>query len=156
MLDKRIHDLIEPTIRSLGLDLWACDLRKSGNQALLRIYIDRESGVTLEDCTVVSREIGALLDVEDPIKNHYQLEVSSPGLDRLLLTLAHFERYVGQNVKIKLRSSQDNRRQLVGRIEKIAEDKIFLLVDTNTISVKLNEVQKANLVSAQSPSQSQS
>ena len=102
MLDKRIHDVIEPTIRSLGLELWACDLRKSGNQAVLRIYIDRDTGVTLEDCTVVSREIGALLDVEDLIKSHYQLEVSSPGLDRLLLTLNHFSRYVGKMVKLKL------------------------------------------------------
>ncbi|OGT47325.1 MAG: hypothetical protein A3E82_07570 [Gammaproteobacteria bacterium RIFCSPHIGHO2_12_FULL_38_11] len=149
MLDKRIHDVIEPTIRSLGLELWACDLRKSGNQAVLRIYIDRDTGVTLEDCTVVSREIGALLDVEDLIKSHYQLEVSSPGLDRLLLTLNHFSRYVGKMVKLKLRSPQENRRQLVGRIEKVVDDKIYLLVETNTISVKLNEIQKANLISSE-------
>ncbi|MCX7125726.1 MAG: ribosome maturation factor RimP [Gammaproteobacteria bacterium] len=146
MLDKRIHDLIEPTVHSLGLELWACDLRKSGNQALLRVYIDRESGVTLEDCTSVSREIGAILDVEDPIKNHYQLEVSSPGLDRLLLTIKHFERYVGHTVKLKLRDMQENRRQLVGRIEKVVDDKIFLVVETNTITLKLSEIQKANLV----------
>ena len=146
MLDKRIHDLIEPTILSLGLELWACDLRPSGNQALLRIYIDREGGVTLEDCTRVSREIGAILDVEDPIKNRYQLEVSSPGLDRALMTLSHFERYVGHEVKLRLRSAQDNRRQLVGRIEKVEDGKIVLSVAGEMLRVTLGEIQKANLL----------
>ncbi len=148
MQAKRIHDLIEPTIRAMGLELWACDLRQDGNQALLRVYIDRENGqgVTLEDCTSASREISGILDVEDPIKNRYQLEISSPGVERTLLTLSHFERYVGSNVKIKLRVLNGNRRVLLARIEKIVGDRVFLVVENETISVTLGEIQKANLV----------
>ena len=148
MQAKRIHDLIEPTIQAMGLALWACDLRQNGGQALLRVYIDRENGlgVTLEDCTAASREISAILDVEDPIKNHYQLEISSPGVERTLVTLSHFERYVGSNVKVKLRVANENRRVLQARIEKVVGDRIFLVVENETISVTLGEIQKANLV----------
>ena len=148
MQAKRIHDLIEPTIRAMGLVLWACDLRQDGNQALLRVYIDRENGqgVTLEDCTSVSREISGILDVEDPIKNRYQLEISSPGVERTLMTLSHFERYVGSNVKVKLRVANANRRVLLTHIEKVVGDRIFLVVENETMSVTLGEIQKANLI----------
>jgi ribosome maturation factor RimP len=131
----------------MGLELWACDLRQDGNQALLRVYIDRENGVTLEDCTSVSREISAILDVEDPIKNRYQLEISSPGLERTLMTLSHFERYVGHNVKVKLRVAHANRRVLLARIEKIVGERVYLTVENETIGVTLGEIQKENLVS---------
>lgn len=148
MQSKTLHDLIEPTIQAMGLVLWACELRQHTNQALLRIYIDRDDGqgVSLDDCTAVSREVGAILDVEDPIKNRYQLEVSSPGTDRALITIAHFARYVGKDVKIKLRMPRDNRRVLMGRIDKVSDDHIFLVVENETIRVTLNEIQKANLV----------
>ena len=142
---RRIHDLIEPTIRAMGLELWACDLHQGGNRALLRVYIDRATGVTLDDCTKVSREIGAILDVEDPIKNRYELEISSPGLNRTLVTLPHFQKYVGSEVKIKLRSAISNRKQFEARIEKIVGDKIFLIVENETISVTLGEIQKASV-----------
>lgn len=147
MQAKVLHDLIEPTIRALGLSLWACELRQQANQALLRIYIDREdgTGVSLDDCTSVSREVGAILDVEDPIKSHYQLEVSSPGLDRVLLTLAHFERFIGQDVKVRLRAPRDNRRTLVGRIDKVTDGRIFLAVDNEIVNITLVDIQKANL-----------
>jgi ribosome maturation factor RimP len=146
---RKIHDLIEPTIRAMGLELWACDLHQGGGRALLRVFIDREngSGVTLDDCTLVSREIGAILDVEDPIKDRYELEISSPGLNRTLFTLPHFQKYVGSNVKIKLRSAISNRKQFEARIEKIEKDKIFLIVENETITVTLSEIQKANLIS---------
>jgi ribosome maturation factor RimP len=143
---KRIHDLIEPTVRALGLELWACELHQSNNRALLRVYIDRATGVTLEDCTRVSREIGAILDVEDPIKNRYELEISSPGLNRTLSTLSHFQKYVGSSVKVKLRSAISNRKQFEARIEKIDGDKIFLITENETISVTLGEIQKVNLL----------
>lgn len=147
MQAKALHDLIEPTIQALGLSLWACDLRQQSSQALLRIYIDREdgTGVSLEDCTTVSREVGAILDVEDPIKSHYQLEVSSPGLDRVLITLAHFERFVGHDVKVRLRAPRDNRRTLMGRIDKVADGHIFLAVDEDIVNITLVDIQKANL-----------
>lgn len=143
---KRINELIEPSIRAMGLELWACDLHQQANRAWLRVYIDRATGVTVEDCTQVSRAIGAILDVEDPIKNHYELEVSSPGLHRALITLAHFEKYIGKPVKIKLRSAKENRKQFEARIEKIVDDTIFLTLETETMRVTLGEIQKANLL----------
>ncbi|OGT40230.1 MAG: hypothetical protein A3E81_00320 [Gammaproteobacteria bacterium RIFCSPHIGHO2_12_FULL_36_30] len=147
MQQKRIQDLIEPTIRALGLILWSCELHQNNQRALLRIYIDRDdgSGVTVEDCAKVSREVGAILDVEDPIKNRYELEVSSPGTDRTLSTLPHFEKYVGNNVKIKLRIAISNQKNFDARIEKVDSDKIFFNIGNEVINVTLGEIQKANL-----------
>lgn len=147
MLEKALHDIIEPTLHAMGLELWACDCRQQAHQTLLRIYIDRagEAGVTLDDCTAASREIAAVLDVEDPIKQRYLLEVSSPGMDRVLLTLPHFARYVGHEVKIKLRVMQAGRRQFTARIDKVDGEHVFLVVDGETIQLTLGAIQKANL-----------
>src|SRR3990167_7496399 len=124
MLEKRIYNLIMPTIQSLWLELWACQLQAQGQYSTLRIFIDRADGqgVSLEDCSKVSRELGAILDVEDVISSRYQLEVSSPGMDRALLTAAHFQRYVGSRVKVKLRVAQSGHRQFSGSIEKVEGD----------------------------------
>lgn len=145
---RKIHELIEPTIRALGLELWACDLHQSGHHTLLRIYIDRNDGqgVSLDDCALASREIGAILDVEDAIKNRYNLEVSSPGLDRTLSTLAHFQRYVGCDVKVKLRNAVSNKKHFVARIEKVEGERIFLTVENEKINLGLGEIHKASLV----------
>lgn len=145
MLVNRIRELIEPTINAMGLELWSCQLHNQGQYSSLRVLIDSESGVTVDHCTQVSREISALLDVEDAIKNRYQLEVSSPGIDRVLLTLPHFARYIGYKVKVRLRVPQSHHRQFIGRIEKIEGDRIVFNVDNEIISVTLNEIQKANL-----------
>lgn len=151
MNNTQICKLIEPTLHAMGLTLWACDLTQQKTQALLRVYIDRETGVTMDDCTQASREIGAILDVEDPIKNHYQLEVSSPGLDRALITKTHFEKYIGSFAKIKLRVLRENRKQFEAKIEKVIGDKIFFVIENEKteneiIGVALGEIQKANLI----------
>ncbi len=147
MLEKRIYSLITPIIQSLGLELWACQLHSQGQYSTLRIFIDRADGqgVTLEDCSKVSRELGAILDVEDVISNRYQLEVSSPGMDRALLTLDHFQRYVGSRAKVKLRVAHSGHRQFSGCIEKVEGEKIFFQLEKEVLAVTLNEIQKANL-----------
>ena len=143
-----IQKLIEPTIEAMGLVLWGCDLHQAGNHSTLRIYVDGsdDKGVTLDACAAVSREISAILDVEDPIKGRYQLEVSSPGIDRPLYTLAQFSKYVGQNVKVKLRVAQLGAKQFVGRIEKVENDRVVIAVDHEVIAVALDDIQKAKLV----------
>ncbi|PIZ03813.1 MAG: ribosome maturation factor RimP [Gammaproteobacteria bacterium CG_4_10_14_0_8_um_filter_38_16] len=148
MQENRIQALIEPVIQRLGFELWACQLHQQGQYSLLRIYIDSAdgAGVTLDDCTTVSHEVSAILDVEDVIKSHYNLEVSSPGMDRILLTLSHFERYLDSDVKVKLRVAHLGKKQFVGRIIKVADDKVFFGVEQNTIGVTLGEIQKANLI----------
>lgn len=145
-MTRKIHDLIEPTIQALGLTLWSCELHRHNHRALLRIYIDRENGVTLEDCSKVSREIGALLDVEDPISERYELEVSSPGLNRSLSTVAHFQQYIGKPVKIRLRHAISNRKQFEAKIEAVKTDSISLSVENEIMNVTLGEIQKANLI----------
>jgi ribosome maturation factor RimP len=97
-----IRRLLDPVLRSMDLSLWELEFHKQGLKWLLRVYIDREAGgVTLSDCETVSRDLSALLDVEDIIPHAYTLEVSSPGLDRTLTKPEHFVRFVGSTVKIK-------------------------------------------------------
>lgn len=143
-----IQKLIEPTIEAMGLVLWGCDLHQAGNYTTLRIYVDGkdDKGVTLDACAAVSREISAILDVEDPIKGRYQLEVSSPGIERPLYTTAQFSRYIGRDVKVKLHVAQLGAKQFVGRIEKIENDRIFIAVDHEMIAVALGDIQKAKLI----------
>jgi len=147
-VNHKIQDLIEPSLLAAGLTVWSCELHQHNNRALLRVYIDREdgNGVTLDDCTRASREIGAILDVEDPIKNRYELEVSSPGLDRTLLTMTHFQKYIGRDVKIKLRNAISNKKNFDARIEKVEDGQIFLTCENEIMSVTLGEIQKANLI----------
>ncbi|HLD84855.1 MAG TPA: ribosome maturation factor RimP [Coxiellaceae bacterium] len=148
MLQDKIKNLITPAIKALGLQLWACELHTQGKRSLLQIYIDGVDGasVSVDDCARVSREVSALLDVEDLIQTRYQLEVSTPGLDRALHTLSQFQRYVGSDIKIKLRVAKNNSRQLMGRLEKITDDAIQLMVNDVVITVLLSEIQKANLI----------
>ena len=114
---EEIQALLAPTVASLGLELLGVEFVPSGASALLRLYIDVEGRhVGIEDCEAVSREVSAKLDVEDPISSEYTLEVSSPGIDRPLFTLAHFARFAGEQAKVNLRLPQDGRRRLQGKI----------------------------------------
>ena len=97
----QLDELIRPAVVALGYELWACEYIPQGKYSLLRIYIDSEQGITLDDCEKVSGQISAILDVEDPIHGQYTLEVSSPGLDRPLYTAEHYQRYIGQMIKLK-------------------------------------------------------
>ncbi len=148
VLKSTIEKLITPTIEAIGLILWGCELHQAGKHTTLRVYVDSPDGegVTLDACAAASREISAILDVEDPIKNRYQLEVSSPGVERPLYTLDQFSRYLGDEVKIKLRVAQQGHRQFIGRIDKVENDQVFVAVDSDVIAVGLNDIQKANLV----------
>jgi len=140
MLDEQIRGLIEPLIKEHGFELWSCDVHRSGRHTLLRITVD---GVTLDDCATLSREIGAILDVEDLIKTEYHLELSSPGLNRALLNMAHYARYVGSNVKLKLRPP--HRKSGMAKIEKAEDDLITFAMDNEVITVSLSEIQKCEL-----------
>lgn len=144
---RNIRDVIEPVIQRLGFELWDCQLHQQGQYSLLRIYIDglNGNGVTLADCQKVSYEVGAILEVENAIKNRYHLEISSPGLERNLITLQHFQRYVGRTVKIKLRIAHAGKKQVVGQIEKVVDGNIFLKTEDGVMNVTLDDIQRANL-----------
>ena len=124
-----ITELIGTTVQALGLELWGVELLQQGRYSLLRVYIEREEGVTIEDCEKVSRQVSALLDVEDPIAGEYTLEVSSPGVDRPLFSVEQYAKYVGSEVNLKLRRAVDGRRKFKGQIIKVSGDIVGLLVE---------------------------
>lgn len=146
---QRLIELLEPAVKALGYELVDIDLRL-GRHGLLRLYIDRraddEGGVTLADCELVSGQVGALLDVEDPLPGAYDLEVSSPGLDRKLRTPQHFERFVGRDVRVELKQARDGRKRLKGRLDGIEGGSILMDVDGMAWRVDLAEIGEARLV----------
>lgn len=145
-IDKRgLIEQLEPLLEGLGFELVDLDLIV-GSRGLLRLFIDSESGVTLADCELVSEQVGAYLDVEDPLPGRYTLEVSSPGLDRRLRTPEHFRRFSGSEAKLELKRSQDGRRRLKGRIEGIDDELVVLNVDGKIWRLKLADIAMARLV----------
>lgn len=141
-----LEELIEPTIDSLGFELWGTEFFSQGKHSKLRIFIENEEGISLEDCEQVSRQVSSILDVEDPIVGEYTLEVSSPGLDRRLFKLAHFQRFTGSKVNLKLNAPFEGKRKFVGRINGIEEDDVVLQVDEHEYLLPISSIEKANIV----------
>jgi ribosome maturation factor RimP len=160
-LRERLIALIEPLLARLGYELVELEYSAGRAHALLRVFIDREAGVTgreagatdrepgvtLDDCAHVSREISGLLDVEDPIPSAYTLEVSSPGFDRVLRTQAHFGRFVGSRVFIELKEPRSGRRRYTGKLLTVDDAGIALEVDREQVTVAFAEIGKARLAS---------
>lgn len=144
--EQRLTELLSPTVEAAGFELLGCEFVPAGRHSTLRLFIDHPDGVTVDHCAVVSREVGAILDVEDPIQNEYNLEVSSPGLDRPLFTPAHFAKVVGQKVEVKLTIPQDGRRKFKGQLLEIVEDMLVIEVDGKPYRLLMDNVDKANVV----------
>jgi len=142
-----IRQLLDPILASLGLTLWDLEFQRQGPKWLLRIYIDRESGVTLNDCESVSRDLSAALDVEDIITHAYSLEVSSPGLDRTLTKPEHFSRFSGSTVKIKIYQPIDGQKVFRGKLLGISDTGIVRVeITAGTImEFALGTITKAHL-----------
>ena len=153
---NEISALLAPTVESLGLELLGVEYLPAPVGALLRLYIDVPEGaadaageprsVGIEDCESVSREVSAQLDVADPISGHYTLEVSSPGVDRPLFTVAQFARFAGEEAKATLKLPQEGRRRLQGRIARTEGDAVVFDVDGNDFAVAIDNIEKARLV----------
>ena len=144
--NKQLQAVIEPAVTALGYELVGIEYLSQGKHSVLRVYIDHESGISVDDCADVSHQISAVLDVEDPITGFYTLEVSSPGLDRPLFTEAHYQRYVGQLAEIRLRSPLEGRRKFKGRLKAVQDGQVVIEVDGVDHSIELDNVEKANLV----------
>ena len=140
-----ITSLIEPVVTGLDYELWGVELIGQGRSAVLRIYIDRETGVNVDDCAQVSRQVSSILDVEDPITENYVLEVSSPGLDRPLFNIKQFKQFIGHSVSIKLRIPFDGRRKFQGPLSAVEDDEIVVLVDDYEYVLPISSIDKANL-----------
>ena len=140
-------DMLTPTVEALKLELLGIEFAQSGSRALLRLYIDVEGRlVNIEDCEAVSREVAAILDVNDPITSNYTLEVSSPGIDRPLFKPAHFARFLGEQAKVNLRLPQNARRRVQGRIAKVEGDMLTIAEDKAEFEIALDNIEKARLV----------
>jgi len=138
--------LIEPTIEQMGYELADLELVLGGRDSVVRVFIDSPEGIDLTDCEAVSRQVSAILDVEDPLPGHYTLEVSSPGLDRKLTKPAHFQRFVGETVKVKLRFPLDGRRNFRGALRVADDEKIGIEVDGESYSLEMATIESARLV----------
>jgi ribosome maturation factor RimP len=144
--DAALHALIEPVAAAMGFELWGIDHLSQGRHSRLVIYIDRAEGVSVDDCADLSRQVSALLDVEDPIPGEYRLEVSSPGMDRPLFTLAQFERYAGHTVALKLRVPFDGRRKFRGVLAGIEGDDVLLRLDGEEYCFPIDTIDQARVV----------
>jgi ribosome maturation factor RimP len=144
---ERLIELLEPAIAAMGFELADLDAHL-GRRGILRLYIDREGGVTVDDCQRVSEQVGALLDVEDPLPGSYVLEVSSPGFDRRLRTRAHFERFVGEQVRVELKDALEGRRNFTGRLTGLEGDDVLLEVEGKVWHLPLSDIAVARLVPA--------
>jgi len=142
---QEISQVIEPILQSQGLELVDLEYQRESRGWVLRIYLDREGGVTLDDCTAVSHEVGAVLEVKDLIPNAYILEVSSPGLTRPLKKPEDFNKFRNQLVKIKLFEPLDGRKNFKGTLLGLEEDKVRVEVDQQVFELPLTHIAKANL-----------
>ena len=144
--DSKLHELLKPVVEALNCELWGLELQSGGKRKLLRIYIDSEDGIGVEDCERVSRQSSSILDVEDAINGEYVLEVSSPGMDRPLYELAQYEKFKGENITLKLRFPYDGQRNFKGRLAGIDGDEIVLVVADTEYLFPIEGIDKANVV----------
>lgn len=147
MKDKTaLQTLLAPIVEALGYEFWGYIYIPQGRYAVLRIYIDSEQGITVDDCEKVSRQVSAVLDVEDPIIGGYTLEVSSPGVDRPLFTSDQFARYMGHEVNIRLRMALENRKHLRGVIQKVTDTEVAIRANEQEYLIARDNIARANLI----------
>ncbi len=147
MLRERLTALLEPVIADLGYELLLLEFSPNKSSAMLRLFIDGADGINLDDCAKVSREVAATLDVEDPIKQSYQLEVSSPGMDRPLVKPEHFQRFRGELVRIEtLAPMAGNRRRFRGTLLEATEHDVTVQMPDGAVTLAFAEIERARLV----------
>lgn len=146
MIQKELEEMLKPLIDDLGYELWGCEYLSQGKHSLLRLYIDKEDGINLEDCERVSKQVSAFLDVEDPIPGNYSLEISSPGIPRPIFNNDQYSLYLGQDIKIKLFKPINGSRKFSGTIIKVSDEILTLKVGEEKLDVQFSNIVKANLI----------
>jgi len=144
-LEEKLEELLGPVIESMGYELVAIEMTGSGH-GTLRIYIDSPDGITVDDCADVSYQVSGILDVEDPVRGAYTLEISSPGLDRPLVKPAHFSQVLGEEVRVRTHHAVLGRKNFKGRLESFDGNVLAILVDNELYEIPFEDVEKANLV----------
>ena len=143
---QSLESLCAPIVEGLGFELWGVECRSSQKHAHVKVFIDHQDGITVDNCSDVSHQISGVLDVEDPISVPYTLEVSSPGLERPLMKIEHFERYVGQKIKVRLSWAVEDRKNLNGELIKVEGEEITVLMEGEEFIFPINAVKRANLI----------
>ncbi|MBF6056962.1 MULTISPECIES: ribosome maturation factor RimP [Thiomicrorhabdus] len=146
-LEEKLENSLRPTIESMGFEFWGIEYMPAGRHSTLRVYVDREdSGITVDDCADISHQVSAILDVEDPISGAYNLEVSSPGMDRTLFRPEQYQRYQGQTVQVRTSTTVLGRKRFKGPMVSVDESKIGVEVDGELYEIPFDLIEKANLV----------
>ena len=144
---KQLETILRPVVEGLGYEFWGIEFRSQGHHSLLRLFIDdAENGIGIEDCEAVSRQVSGVMDVEDPIQTEYTLEVSSPGMDRPLFQLEHYQAFAGHHVQLRLRMAFEGRRKFNGVIKGVEGDEVVLVVDDHEYLLPFDSIEKANIV----------
>jgi ribosome maturation factor RimP len=144
--EQQLEALLAPSVIALGLRIWGIEYLAQGKRSLLRVYIDGDDGVTVDDCERVSKQVSDLLDVEDVLAASYTLEVSSPGMDRLLFKPEQYAESIGETVDVRLNYPFEGRRRFVGSLNGLENDELVVQVEDSEYLIPLNNVQRARIV----------
>jgi len=144
--ESLLNELLGPVVESMGYTFWGLEYLSQGKDTVLRVFIDHENGITVDDCAAVSRQISSVMDVEDPISQVYNLEVSSPGMDRPVFTLEQYQSLAGNIIDVRLRMAFDGRRKFKGQLIGVEQEDIVLRVDDNEYLLPIELIEKANVV----------
>ncbi|QIZ75924.1 ribosome maturation factor RimP [Ferrimonas lipolytica] len=145
-IQQRLTEMLAEPVEMLGYELWGLQFISAGNHSILRLFIDHADGISVQACADVSRQVSAVLDVEDPISTEFNLEVSSPGMDRPLFTAEHYQKYLGSDVNVVLNMPMEGKRKWRGEIIAVDGDNISLRCDGQEQTLILSNVQKSNLI----------
>lgn len=143
--ENKLRLLLQPTVEALGFELWGVEHLVQGRRSVLRVYIERPGGISVDDCAAVSGQVSAVLDVQDPIGGEYTLEVSSPGLDRRLFDLAQYDRYPGETIDLRLRMPFEGRRRFRGRLKGVEGGDVVVQVDDHEYLLPFDTIDKARV-----------
>jgi len=144
--DEKLTEMLTPPVEALGFELLGIEFVRAGKHSTLRVFIDSPNGITVDDCADVSHQVSAVLDVEDPINTEYNLEVSSPGLDRPLFKEQHYQAIIGETVSVRLRIPQGNRRNFKGEVVSVENGALLINVDGEEFELVIGNIEKGNLV----------
>ena len=145
-MSEQLRELIEPVVVGLGFELWGLEYLSQGRHSVLKIFIEAEAGIDVDDCAKVSRQVGSLLDVEEPLKGIYTLEVSSPGMDRRLFQLAQYEMFKGAKIKVNLRTPYEGKRKYTGLLCGVEDGDVVLRLGEEEILFPFADIDKAQVV----------
>ena len=143
-VNASITDIVKPAVEALGFELVGCEYMASSKPAVLRVYIDKEGGVNIDDCSKVSRQVSSVMDVEN-VLGRYNLEVSSPGINRPLFELADFVAHLHKKVKIRMQKAVAERKTFVGTLTAVDDQCVHVEVETEKFALPFDEIKKANL-----------